>query len=304
MVACVVCAQSAFSLLHPSVGFGFFLSALVLTVLVQNPFWIAASIVCAATLYLLTTQGKGWKVVLGLIPVFFVVSVVNPLFNVRGETVLFYTFANRPYTFEALLYGMQTAGMFVAIMLWFASYNKIMTADKLMYLFGSMAPSVVLVLTMILRLVPTYIQKAKHITCALSGIGLSAKEGSFKERAQSGISVLNALTNWALESSVVTADSMRARGYGVALPRGKKRTQFPVAHSRVKDRWIAIFMGGLLVISIFAIAKGCASAEFIPTVELPSITPLSIAGFTAFVTFLALPTLLDMKEVFIWNNSN
>ena len=55
---------------------------------------------------------------------------------------------------EALAYGGVIAGVFVVMMLWFGCYNRVMTSDKFMCLFGNWAPSLSLLLVMVFRLVP------------------------------------------------------------------------------------------------------------------------------------------------------
>ncbi len=65
--------------------------------------------------------------------------------------------------------------------------------------------------------------------------GLGAGENStVREKLNSGMRTLSALTDWALEGSVVTGDSMRARGYGTA-----KRTSFQIYRMKALD-WILI----------------------------------------------------------------
>ena len=105
----------AFSKRHPLVNFIFFMGAIGCTVVIQHPAYIAAGCVCAAA-YLMMLSRKAWKLVLGLIPVFVFISGVNPLFNDYGQRVLF-TLFGRPYTLEALLYGMAIAGIFVSMLL-------------------------------------------------------------------------------------------------------------------------------------------------------------------------------------------
>lgn len=289
----------SFGASHPAVAFGFFVCAIVLSVIVQNPVWLGACVICAAAYYLCVRGLSGWKVVCGMIPVFIVLSAINPLFNTLGNTVLFTYFGGRPYTLEALFYGMQTAGMFVSILLWFGSYNRVMSSDKFTYLFGGLAPSITLVLTMILRLVPSYMRKAAQISSTRACIGLVAREGGVRKRAHDGIAVLSALTTWALESSVITADSMRSRGYGS----GGRRTQFASYTFRLRDVLLTAVMVALLAVAVVSIANGCAGAEFIPTVIFPPVSAFAVAGFAAFALFLAMPSIVDIQERISWRNS-
>lgn len=295
--------REAFGTFHPAITFGFFVCAIMLSVIVQNPAWVGVCIVCAAAYYLCVRGRAGIKVVAAMIPVFFVLSAINPLFNTMGNTVLFIYFGGRPYTLEALFYGFQTAGMFVSIMLWFGSYNRVMSSDKFTYLFGGLAPSITLVLTMVLRLVPSYMRKAKQIASTRECVGLSMREGTLRERAYDGTTVLSALTSWALENSVITADSMRSRGYGAKLPAGAKRTQFATYRFGARDIVLAVVMAVLLVVAVVSIANGCAGAEFIPDIKLPPLSAPYVAGLCAFTVFLALPMLIDISERILWRSS-
>lgn len=64
---------------------------------------------------------------------------VNTLFTHNGRTVLFYINGLR-ITLEAFCYGLAAAAMLSAIVIWFMSFNLVMSADKLIYLFGKAAP--------------------------------------------------------------------------------------------------------------------------------------------------------------------
>lgn len=95
--------------------------------------------------------------------------------------------------------------MFISVLIWFASYNTEMTEDKFLYLFGRFSPSVSLVLTMVLRLVPNYQKKAGQLFAARRGIGKGTKEGNTTEQIRHGLIVLSALLSWALEGGIATA---------------------------------------------------------------------------------------------------
>ena len=209
----------AFSNCHPAVNFLFFVGAIGFSVLIQHPAYLIAGAIGAAVYYLLLSGRAGWKRIAMLLPMFLALTVVNPLFNTYGERVLFHVFG-RPYTVEALLYGAAIAGVFLVMMLWFGCYNAVMTSDKFTSLFGNLIPAISLLLVMVLRMIPSFIRKAGQIMGARKSIGLGAGENStMKEKLTSGMRTLSALTDWALEGSVVTGDSMRARGYGTAKRR-------------------------------------------------------------------------------------
>ena len=208
--------NDAFSKCHPAVNFLFFAGVICLSVLIQHPWYLLAGAVTGTVYYLLLNGRKGWRTVAALVPLFVLVTVINPLFNTMGRTVLF-TLLGRPYTMEALLYGAALGAVFVVMLLWFGCYGKVLTGDKFTSLFGSLIPSVSLLLVMVLRMIPNFVRKTRQIVGARRSIGKGAGEGeTVTEKVRDGVTVLDALAGWVLEGSIVTGDSMRARGYGAA----------------------------------------------------------------------------------------
>ena len=276
-----------FSKRHPAVNFLFFAGAIGAGVVIQHPAYLFAGIVTGAIYYLLLNGKKGWKMILGLLPLFLFLTAINPLFNTYGATPLFYLFS-RPYTLEALLYGTAIAGMFVATLLWFGCYNKVLTSDKFTSLFGNLIPAISLLLVMVLRMVPNFIRKARGI------IGTRKSIGKGTETLRDGMTVLSSMTDWALEGSVVTGDSMRARGYGCA-----KRSSFMIYRTTATDWWLLGVMVLLMVLTILAACFGQMDATFTPTLD---IAPVSW-GVIAYTGYLLIPTALHIKEAFSWHIS-
>ena len=276
--------RDAFSAFHPAVNFIFFLGAIGCGVVIQHPAYLAAGCVCAAAYYLLLKGRKGIGMVLGMVPLFVILSAVNPLFNHLGQRVLLHVFG-KPYTLEALFYGIAVAAMFICMMLWFGCYNAVMTSDKFTSLFGNLIPSLSLLLVMVFRMVPNLLRKTRQISGARRSVGKGGEE-----KLAEGMTVLGALTDWALEGSIVTADSMRARGYGAA-----KRSSFMIYRMTARD--CGLLVGEVLLLAVVMIGGGF-SAAYTPAVE---IAPLSAPGFAAYCAYLSIPTILHIKEVLQWH---
>ena len=284
----------AFSKCHPAVNFLFFVGAIGLTVVIQHPAFLLAGVLTGGIYYLLLNGKTGWKTILSLLPMFMILTAINPLFNTLGATPLFHL-GSRPYTLEALLYGAALASMFVIMMLWFGCYNKVLTSDKFTCLFGNLIPSVSLLLVMVFRMVPNFIRKTQQIIGARKSIGKGIREdATTKEKLQDGGTVLGALTSWALEGSVVTGDSMRARGYGTA-----KRSNFMIYRMAGTDWILLVVMLVLLGVTIAAAFFGQFAATFVPTVD---IAPVSW-GLAAYTCYLLIPTALHIKEAIQWHIS-
>ncbi len=283
-----------FSKYHPAVNFLFFAGAIGCGVIFQHPAYLTAGAVTGAVYYLLLHGRKGLRTLLGMVPLFAFLTAINPLFNTLGKTVLFRIFG-RPYTAQALLYGMAVAGMFVTMLLWFGCYNKVLTSDKFTSLFGNIIPSVSLLLVMVFRMVPNFIRKARQIIGARRSIGKGVEAAaSAKEKTKDGMAVLGTLTAWALEGSIVTGDSMRARGYGTA-----KRTSFMLYHMTPSDWLLTAVMSLLLALVITAACLGQVNAAYTPAF---SAAPVSW-GVIVYTAYLLIPTALHVKEAIQWHIS-
>lgn len=283
--------RDAFSRYHPTVNFVFFVGAIGFGVVIQHPAYAAAGCIFAMLYYLLLRGRLAWKLILFMLPLAALLSVINPLFNTSGEHILFRLFG-RPYTLEALYYGMAIAAVFLVMMLWFGCYNAVLTSDKFTGLFGNLIPALSLLLVMVLRMIPNFFRKMKQIIGARRSIGKGAeKSGSTKEKIGQGMTVLSALTDWALEGSVVTADSMRARGYGSV-----RRTSFQIYRMTLRD-WVLLAL--MLFLAAGVIAAGGIRAEFTPVLSFAPLT----WGFAAYCVFLSIPTALHIKEALQWRIS-
>ncbi len=290
--------QDTFSKLHPAVNLLFFIGAICFGVLLQHPVYLLAGIFASGVYYFFLNGRKGTKNILLMIPIFIFVTLINPIVNTRGVTVLF-TYFDRPYTLEALIYGVAVAATFVLMLLWFGCYGKVLTGDKFTCLFSNLAPSLSLLLVMVFRMIPNLLQKAKQIIGVRSSIGKgTAEKSTIKDKLNTGMTVIGVLTSWALEGSITTSDSMRSRGYGTT-----KRTSFTVYRITKTDWILTAIMIVLLGVIVFFAANGGMNAEFLPERNITPIKGKNIIGFIAYFGYLMIPTLLNIKEVLQWKIS-
>lgn len=315
----------------------FFVSVIVLCVLVQQPIVQAVGLMGAVLYYLCLRRRDAWRLLVAMMLALVVLAAINPLFNTLGDTVLFTYLGTRPYTLEALAYGASTAVMFVSVMLWFACYAQVMSTDKFTYLFGRRAPALTLVLTMTLRLVPSYVRKARQISTARRCAGLSMTQGSMRERARDGASLLSALTSWALEGAVTTADSMRSRGYGsrakpvigeisrlrslslapLEMTEGgvsatplemtekdrKRPGRYLQCRFRVSDALLLGLVLTCVIVTCIALASGDLAVSYVPAIDIPTLSPLGIGALMACTVLVLVPSAIDAKEAIAWRSS-
>ena len=283
--------KDGFSEYHPAVIFLFFAGAIGVGVVVMHPAYLAAGCAGAACYYLLLTGRSGIRRVVGLLPVLLLITALNPLVNTRGRHVLF-SLLGRNYTFEALCYGAAIGMMFVLMLLWFQCYSLVMTSDKFTGLFGNMLPALSLLLVMVLRLIPALSRKARQISDARALIGKGPGESErLGEKITCGMGILSALTDQALEGSIVTGDSMKARGYGTG-----KRTCFQSRRLKLRD-WL--LMGVMALLLVLTGLSGGTKVMFTPILRIPAVGP----GFWLYCGYLLLPSACQMKERIAWRIS-
>lgn len=280
--------RDAFSQYHPLTNFLFFVGAIGFCVVFQHPAYLAVGIGGAAVYYLLLHGRVGLHRLMGMLPVFLVVSGLNPLFNHYGSRALF-TLFGKPYTLEALYYGMALGAMFVGMLLWFGCYSAVLTSDKFVCLFGSLIPSLSLLLVMILRMIPNLTRRAGEIAAARKCIGKGLGEGTTnREKISGGLKQLSALTDWALEGSILTADSMRSRGYGSA-----KRTSFQIYHLCWRD-WVLMALMGML--AALVIGLGGTQASYTPKLWIPQ----PGWGLVCYGVYVLIPAAVHVQEELKW----
>jgi energy-coupling factor transport system permease protein len=233
--------------------FVYIAAAIVCAMVTMQPVYVATSFV-AGTLYTIYLGGAR-RYLTGLRPMlvmFALIAVINPLTNHRGATALF-MIGDSPITLEALLYGLCAGGMLLCVLVWFMCYQRLITNDKFMYLFGRAAPTSSMVISMILKFVPVMSVRMREIANAQRALGaVDAGGGSAaKSRAaaiRNGVRVSSILISRSMEDSIETADSMRARGYGAG-----PRTTFPRHRMRPRDAAVIAIVSILLAANVWCV---------------------------------------------------
>lgn len=290
--------RETFSTLHPMIGMIYFVYVLVISMLFMHPAVLAISLLSSGiyAVYL-----KGIRAVklqfFAVLPLMIVTAIINPLFNHEGVTVLFFLNNGDPITLEAVCYGIAAAAMFGSVIMWFSCYNQIMTSDKFIYLFGRIIPALSLLVSMALRFVPRFTNQIKETANAQRAIGRGTSEGNVLKRAVCGMRILSITVTWALENAVVTADSMKSRGYG---QRG--RTSFSVYRFDKRDCIIFMLLAMMAALFILCAAMGFVQVSFYPSIRINAPSVMSFVGLGAFALFCNMPILLNIAEDIKWRS--
>ena len=290
--------RDAFSGYHPIINFLYYALVLLFSMCLMHPVYLAISL-AGALAYAITLNGQKAVrfAVMGLLPMAALAALVNPAFNHEGMTILTYLPSGNPLTLESMLYGVAAAVMLASVVLWFSSYNEVMTSDKFVYLFGRVIPALSLVLSMALRFIPKFKAQMQVVAEAQACIGRDTKNGSVFRRIGNAVKIFSIMVTWSLENAIETADSMRSRGYG--LP---GRTAFSIYRFDDRDKtalaWLC-FCGVYLISGWMA---GGTYFRYYPTVKSVVLTPMTVSFQLVYLTLVLTPVMLDRKEARLWKS--
>ena len=167
--------KDAFSGYHPTINFLYYALVLLFSMCLMHPVYLAISLTGALAYDIYLKGRKAVRfAVMGLLPMAAVAALVNPAFNHEGQTILTYLPGGNPLTLESMLYGVAAAVMLASVVLWFSSYNEVMTSDKFVYLFGRVIPALSLVLSMALRFIPKF-KAQMQVVSEARGYGLPGR---------------------------------------------------------------------------------------------------------------------------------
>lgn len=288
--------KDAFSRYHPVVNFLYFAFVFGFSMVFMHPICLLISLV-SSLIYSIELKGK--KAIrfnfIFLLPTMLITSLVNPAFNHEGATIITYLHTGNPLTLESITYGLAASTMLAAVVCWFSCYNEIMTSDKFVYLFGSIIPSMSLILSMSLRFVPKFKAQIKVVSNAQRCIGRDVSNGGIFERIRHGLTILSIMITWALENSIETADSMKSRGYG--LP---GRTSFSIYNFEKRDK-LALTLIALLGSYIFVGGiVGGLKWRYFPTMKGRTFELFPISLWVAYIILCIVPIIVNRQEERQW----
>lgn len=307
--------SSGFKGYHPLVNVLFFISIIVFGMLFRHPVYLVISFISSTAYYLKLSGKDGRKTVFRfLLPMLLFVVIINSFFNHYGVTTLFILPSGNNFTFEALVMGIVSGITVVSVIQWFFCCNEVVTEDKFMHIFGRILPKGALVVSMILRFVPLYRRRYKEISQARKCMGPNGTD-SFICKMKNTFKNIGILVSWSFENAIETADSMKARGYGL-----KGRTYYSRFQWHTGDTLALILLVLFDALIIFGLVSNSAYCIYNPYVIInqPSeigttyiinelnltINPfgfLSIISLIVFTLLCFLPLTIDLKEDIKWH---
>jgi len=285
--------MNRFSKLHPITHLLFYALSLIFVLVVSNPFFSFASLSGAFLYNALINKTSIKRSIKTVLIIVLFVSLFNMLFAHYGADVLF-TVKNTEFTLQALFYGFNQGLVFSAVLLWFNALSFNSDGDRILYLF-SFAPKLSLMFSMILGFITRFNKKLGEIRDARVALnGGEAPKGT-KERFKSAIDNLSALITYSLESSIITSDSMSARGY--------KAGAISLKRYRFCTQDVILLIAVLLAFAYAFYAKTAGEISFIfePVIKIRT---FSLGAFFVFFVAELIPFFVEIWEEMLWKLSN
>lgn len=310
-------ATSAWNLYHGALPLSYLAAVLVVTMVSQQPALVAMSFGVSVAYSVVLSGARSTLLMLAWeLPMLLLIACANPLFSAAGSTELF-RIGSRAFYAESLLYGFTTGGMLTAVMTWFSCGNRMLSSDQALLVGAKLFPTVSLMLSMVLRLVPQFLRRGRAIAdaqkactsgnlftgkplCDSDGEGSRAetrlerfidKDGKHS-RLGGAARQVSVLMSWSMEDSLQTADAMRARAWGC----GARRTSYSTRCFAAQDALLAALIVVLSLASLACSVALSSSFVFYPVVSGWG----SVLSYAPFTLLLAVPFVLEFKEWLHW----
>lgn len=227
--------------LHPAVPVCYVVFQLAITMLCMQPVLVGISLAGALATSAAT---RGWRDALAqlarILPIVAIVCLANPLFSASGSTELLRLGPMTIYA-ESLAFGACAGAMLAASVLWLGLAGTLVGPGAAISLAGGRLPTVTLMVSMTLRLVPEVIRRGNVIATVRRAWRMS-EPASPRDRLAQAAADSGTLMGWTLADSVQTADAMRARGWGADVRRTSWRP-YVLGASDVAALAVVAFLG-------------------------------------------------------------
>ncbi len=266
----------------------------------NNPYYLITFLICIVALIILQGIGNELKTTLKFfVPMSVIIILLNPLVSHVGTTKI-YIIGNYFITLEALTYGIIMSLSLLIILLAFTSYNKTVSYQEMLYIFSKRFPNISMVIIMALRFIPLFnyrLSEVNKISKFDKKQYFNTNKNSMVEKISKTANLLVVVVSWSLEESMITAKSMKARGYGI-----KERTSYLSYKFHKTDYMLTGFISFSLLICIIGLTQGFGRIEIYPTLMF-SDSESTVNIYYLSLLLLLLPLIyLEIREKLIWND--
>ena len=269
---------------HPIINLIYFVAAITCTVCFKHPIFLTIGYFCA---FVYSVKLGGWKMFLLNLAFFllaFGYAARYASYEHFGLTVLAVNMIDNQITLESLVYGLVNGFVFATVCMWCCCVFMLITADKIVYLFGRISPKLSLFISILLRTVPRVKVRVKRIEISREGIGKGVVQGNLWQKFLHLLSLLSILITWTMEDFVESSNSMKSRGYSL-----RGRTAFSIYRFDNRDRSLIIVFFWCLTVIGMGVLLNQTTMYFDPMLIMNPITSLSYIFYAAYALFLLLP---------------
>lgn len=290
--------ENGFGSYHPYVQFCYYLFVGILLMYFNHPIFLITACILLIFVNISHDSGQALKKWIPiLITMSTIIILLNPFLVSRGTNILFY-FRGKQVTLEAFVYGITMALFIVAILIMFVSFNLILNGNRFLFIFSKILPKTAFLIMIAVRFVPLLKRRLDEISSVQQIRGMSLAEGSMRDRVKNGMLRIQILLTWSLEEAVQTADSMKARGYGI----GKKTSYIPYKMEQRDWIWLIIFIL-LFVICIAGGSLGYGKIIIYPELGTFHFFLIDWILFISMVILISFPLVVEGREKLIWKYS-
>ena len=278
-----------FETCHPAVNFIFFAAVLYGAASFTHPVFLAIAYLCA---FAYSVRRRGRRAIgfnLCLLPLVLVFALYYSAYHHFGVTVLMKNSIGNNMTLESFVYGLAIGLRFAALCMWLEAMFRVVSSDKVVYLFGKVSPRLALFLTILLRFIPRIGREAGRIDLAQKGIGRGSDQGGIFRRFVNCLRIFSMLITWMISALALESDSMRARG---SLLRG--RTAFSIYRFDNRDRAFVIALFGCITLTAMGVILGNSKMWYDPRILWKSLNAIGMAAAIGYLALCLMPLTLEL----------
>ena len=287
--------EKAFEKSHPCVMAVYFIVSIVAVMMINNPLFSATSLIVAIlNTKLFVATSTLLKTLKGAGILIFIMLMINIFFNSNGTTV-FIVLLGHSITLEVIVYSLVMGLMLLNILQLSLLFNETMNGAKFLYVLSKIAPKTGLVTMLALRYVPLLKIHLQQITTVQKLKGYSVTEGTLNARIKSGLLLLQLLLSISLEDALQTADSTKARGYGLQ----SNMTSYTRYEWNVYDTISVVAMLSVFIFIIVNASFGIGMITIYPKLQISWAIEHIVMNLVACL-LIAFPLILQSLEWCKW----
>lgn len=257
----------------------------------DNPLILFSIFVFCVSIFIQTrSKDKLRRGVLYFFPFAVVTIIINFLFVSRGSIILF-TFFNRDFTLEALVYALIFSIKLLLIIYEFFIIEIIVDSDGAVSYFSSILPKSTLLLMVAFKLFPTLKKRMASLKQVYSLRGVNFDKKSIKEQVKSYSPILAILLETSMEGAFDIGEAAYVRGF-----LSGKRTVYERQKFSKRDYVLVLHMLVLMLVFAFVKIKNLDSFDIYNAFSLRLIVNYGVIIQIAAILALILVFYLNWKD--------